>query len=250
MTQILGISGKQGSGKDSVSNFIHALLFPSIAVEVDGQEVPWVDYAYVDEGGKLIVPNSETTEGILDLTNPEVQKTLFEEGVSKVVQRFEPAAIAKRFACDYLGLSWQTLNGSHEDKDSETRYPWLGVIKSGPKMPGFMTHRQILEYFDTWIRGFDESLPINLTLNDVEASETDRAVIVGVRHPSDVEGIHKRGGRVIRLLRNPYKSDTKSENALNKFEGFDAVIDNSELSMQDCHAQVFELLKTWEFIPS
>jgi hypothetical protein len=252
-TKILGISGRQSSGKDALNNYIHTIFLNGMVIKEDetSEEVPFIDSpARLDGEGRIIVKTEEGDEGILSLTNPGVSEWLDEKGFGLLLKRFEVAACAKVFARDYFGLDWSLLNGSHEDKNTETPFAWSGVVKPGAKRPGNMTYRDFLEYFHDVFCGIDEEAPIKLCLKEIEYCDAERSVIVGVRKPADVDGIQGVGGKVIRLLRDPYHSNTKSDSALDNYSCFDAVIDNRELTMEETHRQAERLLVEWGFLPA
>jgi hypothetical protein len=250
-TKILGISGRQSSGKDALNNYIHTIFLNGMVIKEDeaSEEVPFIDSpARLDEEGRIIVKIEEGGEAILPLTNPGVSEWLDEKGFGLVLKRFEVAACAKVFARDYFGLDWSLLNGSHEDKNTETPFAWSGIVKPGAKRPGNLTYRDFLEYLHDVFCGIDEEAPIKLCLKEVEYYEAERSVIVGVRKPADVRKIQWAGGKVLRLLRDPYHSTSKSDSALDGYTGFDGVIDNRELTMEETHKEAEKLLVEWGFL--
>ena len=65
-----------------------------------------------------------------------------------------------------------------------------------------------------------------------------------------VKGVQEAGGKVIRLSRNIFGDSDQhpSEIALDDYEGFDATIDNSDMSISEQNEAVYNQLAEWEFI--
>lgn len=80
---------------------------------------------------------------------------------------------------------------------------------------------------------------------------TDRAVaemrfgswiVMDVRRVNEVDAIHELGGKVVRLLRNPYGDTAVIESELDYYEGFDLVIP-ADATIEESARLTVELLK-------
>lgn len=132
-------------------------------------------------------------------------------------------------------------------------------------LPCGLTIRQALQKVGTdWFRSLDANAWVNAWKASVAmyAPRKDLHILVGdVRFPNEVKAIQDMGGHVIRFLRNPFPDDQhESEMALdeitiatqhdptNIMEGaesirFDAVIDNSNMSIAEQNKAVWDLIK-------
>ena len=81
---------------------------------------------------------------------------------------------------------------------------------------------------------------------EVESSEL--SIVPDVRFPNEVEAIQKAEGRVIRLTRKPFEDGHPSEIALDGYDGFDYVLDNSKLSIDETNLELLEIMKEWEWL--
>ena len=63
-----------------------------------------------------------------------------------------------------------------------------------------------------------------------------------------MEAVQKAGGKVIRLTRDPFEDEHASENALNEYDGFDCVIDNSSMSIDESNKLLLNTLKEWGWL--
>jgi hypothetical protein len=77
----------------------------------------------------------------------------------------------------------------------------------------------------------------------------------GPRKPEQIDEIHRLGGKVIRLLRNPHPEDRHiSETALDlevyDQSNFDAIIDNRNLTIAETNMEVYQTLFKWGWVPA
>jgi hypothetical protein len=125
--------------------------------------------------------------------------------------------------------------------------------------PSYKTVRELLQIIgtdvfreldpDCWVNAY--SMQVDRLKNDI-IHETEGLwypliLTPDVRFPNEVEAIHRLGGVVIRLTRNPIQDFHFSETALDGFEGFDAVLDNRQLTIAQQNAAMWCLLteKGW-----
>jgi len=145
---------------------------------------------------------------------------------------------------ELFGLSYEQCYGTDEEKNSHTN-----VAK--PNGTVVFTAREFLQYFGTNIcRTLKPDIWTSFCLQQVEEEKSELAIIADCRFPNEATAVQKAGGKVIRLTRQPYEDSHSSEVALRNFKKFDAVIDNTEMTV---HEQIEELLSTlmkWGWITS
>ena len=141
-----------------------------------------------------------------------------------------------------FGATDMNVNGSNDQKNEI--------------LPCRKTAREVMQIVGTdWFRTLDENCWIRWyenylykTRNRFEKGR-DYIITPDVRFPNEIECIHKLGGKVIRLLRNPHPYDThESEGALDyrhPKQHFDAVIDNQEMSIKQQNKAVWKIVSGW-----
>ena len=68
-----------------------------------------------------------------------------------------------------------------------------------------------------------------------------------VRFPNEAKAIKKAGGKVIRFTRSPHDDVHASETALQDYDGFDCVIDNANMSIDETNKAILLQLREWEW---
>lgn len=243
MTKILGISGKKQSGKTTCGNF----LFGSSMISNDV-----VEYASINKMGELVVPyqssDSETMPCIfpVDSFHPTMISYMA-ENIWPHIKIYNFADNLKRLCIDILGLTERQCYGTNEEKDSLTDI----ILPDIPKRTSKMTAREVMQYVGTdFFRKIYPNVWVDSTIRKIQREHTRLAVVVDCRFPNEVEGIQKAGGKVIRLTRNVFgKQDQHpSETALDDYEGFDAVIDNQDMSISEQNQYIYNQLAEWNFV--
>lgn len=262
-TKILAFSGKLGSGKTSCANYLHALAFM--------HHLGLTREAFVNESGKLVVLNDhdEYYEGNLDSKDPEVIQFLSER-VWPFIKKYSCADPLKKIAIDVLGLDENLVYSSQEDKKTLTSLKWedmptfqVDKLKNnkknsiaqqidGPEVKtGFMTVRDVLEYIGTEIfRKMDNDCWAKALIRTIKKEKSSFAVVDDVRFPNEVQEIQKAGGKVIRLTLITPESQTNSHDsniALDNYAGFDTIVDNSSMTMEDTFREIIRILIDWEW---
>lgn len=125
--------------------------------------------------------------------------------------------------------------------------------------PSGKTVREILQIIGTdvfreldpycWVNAYSMRVSQlkNEIIHETEGREYPLILTPDVRFRNEVEAIQQLGGVVIRLTRNPIQDNHPSETALDNYAGFDAVLDNREMSIAQQNEAMFGLLmeKGW-----
>lgn len=258
-TKILAFSGKLGSGKSSSSNFLHSLAFMYV--------LGLTDHAYVGENGNLVVRTAEGDDSEVNLNSkhPEVVSFLSER-VWPFIKNYSCADYLKRICIDVLGLDENLVYGSQEDKktlthlqwedmptfEKETATPKTGKGKVGIHVKtGKMTVRDVLEYVGTELfRKMYNNCWAEALVKSIKRDRPAFAIVDDVRFVNEVEAIQKAGGKVIRLTLTTEEAagNTHDSNVqLDSFTGFDYVLDNQTMSMEDSFRELLAVLTDWGF---
>lgn len=245
MTKILGISGKKQSGKTTAGNFLFGSAMLSIGL---------VEYATIEESGELVVPY-EGSEGIRPCIFPvnSVHPNVIEymsENIWKEIKIYNFADDLKSICINILGLTERQCYGTEEEKSSLTNIEipnTLAEKKSNRKM----TARELMQYVGTdFFRAIYPNVWVDSTIRKIQREKPSLAVVVDCRFPNEVKGIQDAGGKVLRLTRNIFGDEDKhdSETALDEYDGFDAIIDNQNMSIGEQNEILFNHLVDWGFV--
>ena len=179
----------------------------------------------------------------------------FGEGCVKMYSYAD--ALKEKVCMEVMGLTKAQCYGTDEQKNTPTMYEWENVPRDVryrnrlgeerapngeickyvfPK--GYMTAREIMQIVGTDIfrKYFNDSIWVNATFRNIKNDGYSFALISDVRFPSEIDGIVKEGGIVLRLLRDICEADChSSETALDDYD-WDSIknahlIDNREMSI-------------------
>lgn len=261
MTQVIAFAGKAQSGKTTCSNYVHGYLMKQNLVVEDfkindlGQLV--VTALFRDEEG-----NPKKDMGVLDLSQktPEFE-AYASHAIWPIVKGYNFADTLKEVCMAVLGLTHEQCYGTNDDKNSLTDLRWEnmpGVVErledkygnSGEDYglfthtPGLMTAREVLQYVGTEIfRKMKQSVWVDSVFNQIEFEQPQIATIADCRFKNEAEAVKQRGGFVVHLLRNSDSDNSHaSENDLVGWDGFDYVIDNRNLSIQESNLELLKFL--------
>ena len=259
MTKIVALCGKKQSGKTTLSNYLHGH-------EMKRHDV--IEKFFVSPEGKLVVnstfhdDNGKEFEemGVLELD----QQT--EEFYQYASRRIWPLIRAYNFAdplkemcvmlfnippeCVYgtneeknriqEHLRWENMpgvicypnhvecgNATHSDIDPNQ----IGLTshESGP-----MTARQFMQFMGTDVmRKIYEPIWVENCFRRIEEDSPEIAVIGDCRFINEIQAVQKAGGKVIRLTRSLYENTHQSEIDADNYDGFDGVIDNQNMSIEE-----------------
>jgi hypothetical protein len=163
----------------------------------------------------------------------------------------------KEFCVGVFGLDRQACYADDGPrKNAPTRYRWQDMPTPPPpgvRLDAPVTVREFLQYFGSQIvRRIAPDAWVESLTRDAEAlgRQGYLCVVDDVRFPNEVRGIRAAGGRVVRLLRAPDSTDRHiSETALDDFSGFDATIDNRDMTAEQTHEYAERLVRQWDRHP-
>lgn len=253
MTNVLGISGKKQSGKNTCANWIIGNAMSSMEV---------VSYIKIDNDGRLIVPaliDGELVEGAFDPLSKDknVQKFLT-RNVWPVVKIYSFADPLKEMVHNIFGIPYENLYGTDKQKEEPTQYTYGNFFqyldtKEKTELKGQaykkINSRKILQIMGSLYRQIYNEIWVEATIRKIKNEKPELAIIADVRYPNEVAGIQSIGGKVVRLTRNVCETDEhESETALDDFENWDAVIDNNKMSIQEQNYAITNIINGWNFI--
>ena len=246
--KVLGISGKKQSGKNTLSNFIHGHILTSKRV-IFGFDIT--------DDGKLVVDtdiikgDGSTVRGhvYLDVTSTDLDFAIWAGGnMWPYVKNYAFADPLKDLAVELFEIDEQIVRGGDEYKNKATQYKWEDMPVKIKNKSGYMTGREFLQYFGTEIcRSIHPSVWVNRTVKNIDMEQSELAIVTDVRFPEEVEAIKKLGGKVIRLTRNVLNDNHESESVLDNYTGWDAVIDNQELTIKDSCDKLLDLFDKFDW---
>lgn len=182
-----------------------------------------------------------------------------------LIKQYSFADPLKRFLIDIIGLQECQCNGSDEEKNSLTNIKWGNLpfsekkrndlfLNSRPETKtyeiiseSFMTGRELMQIFGTEIiRGMYSSVWAEAALRRIQNEKPDIAIICDSRFPDEIETFKNTNPIIVRLLRNIYNSNHRSETALDNFDWSSCsnvkLIDNSFISLEEKNALVWNSL--------
>ena len=248
MTKILAFAGKKRAGKNTLCNFLHGYHLKSFNI-IDGFEL--------SEKGELIIDTlvsndrGETKQGkgIIDVTRNDIDFAIWAmDNMWPFVKHYALAAPLKDLLIGLFEIPRESLYGTDEDKDKLTKYKWENMPGAKGKK-GEMTGREIMQHFGTDIcRKIYPDIWTNRLIKDIAAENPLYAVISDVRFPNEIEAIKAAGGKVIELTRNVSDDSHESENSLNNFSDYDAIIDNQNMTIHESCQTLMAILNDWDWI--
>jgi hypothetical protein len=196
---------------------------------IDGFEI-------IDEGDLIIdtLVRDETGEekrgkGIIDVTRTDVPFAMWAiDNVWPFVKHYAFATPLKDILVGLFNVPKESVYGTEEEKNAPTQYKWEDMPTKVKGKTGYMSGRELLQYFGT---------------------DVCRKIISDARFENEVKAIQAAGGKVIRLTRGETHDSHASEVDLDSFNEYDAVIDNANLTIHESCKQLFEILYEWNWIP-
>lgn len=269
-TRILALAGHKQSGKSTTCNFLHGYqlrahrVIDGFAITKDGSLV--IDTALIDPEGK-----EEKSQAILDTSRNDME---FAEWAAysmwPYIKRYSFAGALKEIVTGIFEIKPEQAYGTDINKNSKTWFSWddmPGIITNynlakKPDIkklidagtlkyhkPGKMSAREFLQFFGTDVcRKIYEDVWQARLMNDIAREGSLLAVVDDCRFPNEVQAIQNAGGHVIKLTRNNHKDAHTSECALDMHEGFDAIIDNQNMTIHDTNIEIIRILDEWGWL--
>lgn len=270
MTQIIAISGRKQSGKSTSCNFVLGYVMSSLGIVRGTFDIT--------EDGRLHITDlfgDEQHEGVFDYFREGKAMDEFKaKYLDKYVKVYSFADILKKDICiGVLGLSYEQVFGTDEQKNSLTKIKWSqcpGVITTpfyNDDLPseevigrlgkyyekfdgviyheeGYMTAREVMQYVGTEI--FRRMVPncwADATIRRIQSDGAAIALICDCRFVNECDAVHDNDGIIIRLTRNSESKDAHlSEIALDDYANFDVIIDNSNMTIAESNQEIYNML--------
>lgn len=245
--KILGIAGKSQAGKTTCANWLSGLWMQKAGV---------IDHHFVNETGDLFVP-VELEGEVKDTCIQFNRETMWlRECVYPFVKQYNFADPLKHFLISVFGAAWENCYGTNEQKNALSHIAWGKFSdeirkKYKKKKSEKMTWRELMQVYGTdTVRAIDPDAWVRACLGNVLSEQSEFAIIPDTRFPNELNGIRDVGGKVLKFLRNPLNMEHDSETALDNIpnENFDAIIDNSEMSISEQNEMTIQVLKEWGWI--
>lgn len=246
MTNIIAISGKIGSGKDTIGDIIRYLTAEakvdmvnqnlSVTIEdlIKGSFKEHSDWEIRKMAGKL----KDVACLILGCTREQLEDRDFkEQPLGSEWDRFYVAekihgVEVKRFSGIFL-----TENEAYFHHDLK---PFLLAETYKEKL----TPRLFLQLLgtDAGRNIIHPNIWVNAFWSDYNPENNSKWIITDCRFPNEAQSVKDRGGIIIRTERdNPNQSDHPSETGLDDYQEFDYIIDNNG-SIEELVGEVAEIL--------
>jgi len=236
MTKTVILSGKKQAGKSTAAKYI----FARIANKIEDKN----RYS-VSSNGEVIDCDQRKAIVIDNPSCQEAQELYTKYGI-KIYSFADPL---KEFVSNAFGLDIALLYGTDSMKNNLTHIEWENIPpnirttypkkqrKSNTFVPAFgkMTIREILQVFGTDIcRSMDENCWARMLYDKISKETYNYAIVADARFPNEITLGTTVGATAIRLLRNPFPSDTHpSETALDNFPlgEYTHIIDNTDSTL-------------------
>ena len=155
-------------------------------------------------------------------------------------------------AIELFGVKEEQVFGTEIQKNTKTHLMWQDMpmsVSQKKKKKGKMTAREFLQFFGTDVcRNIYNDVWAERLIKDIELESSLLAVVDDARFSNEVECVQKAGGKVIRLTRKPHEDEHDSETALDGYEGFDYVIHNADMDIDQTNMALMEVMKGWRWL--
>lgn len=248
---IIGISGKSGSGKDTVGEMIRSLVeYPNLTYEDYKTDVV-EEYVWTIKkfAGKL----KQMTALILGCTVRDLENESFKNGeLGKDWWYFGFGDLDKdRFLRTSVMVPYNDTDDVVRDDDNQVQYLNKLTPRLILQLLGTQGGRKVI-HPDIWVNAlFSDYKPLNelvsadkITLDGLSGESLPNWIITDVRFPNEAKRIKILGGINIRMSRDIKTSagnTHESETALDNYE-FDYIINNNNITLEKLYNIVKELL--------
>lgn len=260
MQKIVVFAGRKQSGKSSACNFLHGHILKK------NEQVKFFD---IDNNGKLIVNavyeddngGEQEGQGIIDIYRKDYEFSQFaQHHVWPYIKAYNFADRLKETASLVFGIPMELLNGSNEDKDTPTHLKYsdfafcmyageINKLKKDNLYEQYLTVRQVLQFFGTKVcRRIQDSCWIDRCISDIITEQVPFATVGDCRFPNEVQAMQAIGAKVIYLKKKIDNDHDLSESSLDDYTGFDHVIDNQEMTIEQKNIEIFKYLESVGFV--
>jgi hypothetical protein len=249
MGQILAFSGKKQSGKNTLCNFLHGYQLKSYGIidafEITDQGELVIETLVTDTSGK-----TQSGQGIIDITRVDMDFAIWAiDNVWPFVKHYAFATTLKEIAISLFNIDKELLYGTDQQKNTPIKYKWEDMPIKIKGKTGEMTAREFIQYFGTDIcRKIYPDVWTDRAIKDILAEQSNFAIISDARFENEVEAVKKAGGKIIRLTRFHNEDSHVSESALDNYNGFDYVLDNANMSIEESCKELLKVLDEWKWL--
>ena len=245
MNNIIAFFGSKGSGKNSAGLFVYGAYMHALDLIKGGYCIKEDGLHISDLGGDAYF------QGRFDpYRNNPIMKEFLANNIDPYIRLYSFADDLKSFCINVLGLKWEQCYGANADKDSLTHLKWEDMPGVPDQKNGFMTARAVMQYFGTEIiRKMYGPAWAKSTLRRIKEEQPILAVITDGRFQDELDEVKFASGKCIKLLRHPFEDQHDSEKIPIKDEDFDAIIDNSKMSLDEQNDELIKVLEPWEVLP-
>ena len=241
MTRILAFAGKKQSGKNTCCNFLHGYQMKSHGL---------LDDFAISEKGQVRVSTDGSNQGVLDVTREDLEFAMWAvDNMWPFIKHYAFASALKEIATGLFSLDKSQCYGSDVEKNTLTWFRWEDMPGYEGENEGRMTAREFLQHFGTDIcRKIHPNIWTDRTIKNISSEEPLIAVISDCRFPNEIEAVKRAGGKVIHLTRSTSTDPHNSETALDSYDDYDAVIDNTNMSILETNKEVIRLIDEWGWL--
>lgn len=192
------------------------------------------------QDGKLEVPvyENEVRWGVFDIDRWDYEFVSWcGYNLWPKVRVYNFANILKNICGQLYNIPMKDLYGSGGDKQKQTN------CKLKNKK---LSIREVLQEVGKTCRKLDDNCFINATINSIEAQGSDLSIVADCRYLNEIKAMKELGAKMIRLKREPYKSDHESETEMDELDDnfYDLVIPQ-DVCLEDKNQIILEYCETW-----
>jgi hypothetical protein len=261
MTNLIGISGKKGAGKDTVAEVIRFLIDREKQPDLEIQDFvnnndpeprddnPWEIKKFADKLKDMVCLLIGCTREQLE--HPEFKESPLGEkwvkypvSVDTVINPLDSENCEVGEELHYFA----TKEEAEEFASRKTVEGYDYEAEAFVEDKEILTPRQLLQQLGTEVgRQIHPSAWVNALFVDYTSKNHNKWIISDVRFPDEAQAIKDRGGSLIKVNRDTDDDQHESETALDGYTGWDYVIDNNG-SIEGLVDQVETVLKQFKII--
>ncbi len=144
-----------------------------------------------------------------------------------------------------FGLTYSQCYGEDDNKNELVDAYWENKQ---------LTARDLMQLIGTDLfRKLNNNVWVNALINKIRNSNHEIVIVSDCRFPNEIEAIKKNNGLVIRLNRNPYKSEHISESVLDAncydWSNFDYIINNEHMTVREQFEKIKRIMLDFNILP-